>query len=162
MTAASRGLVEVGSSSVLPLLHPLKEWSLQDSRDVQSWCIPGNVLPHTLLNKTRGSMSDIRSILDGVLAISSDLDLAAVLRRIVGSACELADAQYGALGVLGANSDADQIHLVEFITEGADEDTIRRIGDYPHGRGVLGLLIRDPRPIRLHDLTVHPAVSYTH
>jgi GAF domain-containing protein len=101
-------------------------------------------------------MSDIRSILDGVLAISSDLDLAAVLRRIVGSACELADAQYGALGVLGANSDADQIHLVEFITEGADEDTIRRIGDYPHGRGILGLLIRDPRPIRLHDLTVHP------
>ena len=101
-------------------------------------------------------MNEIERVLDAVLAVSSDLDLAAVLRRIVGAACELVDAEYGALGVLGATGDQKDIHFVEFITEGADEEMIRRIGQYPHGLGILGLLIREPRPIRLHDLSTHP------
>ena len=87
--------------------------------------------------------------------MSSDL-MPIVLRRIVASACELVDAKYGALGVLGPGTNVDQIRFVEFITEGADEETIRRIGHYPHGRGILGVLIRDPRPLRLHDVASHP------
>ena len=87
--------------------------------------------------------------------MSSDLSLPVVLRRIVTSACDLVDAQYAALGVLGPGTNVDQIRLIEFITEGADAETIRRIGHYPIGRGILGVLIREPRPLRLHDLASH-------
>ncbi len=86
------------------------------------------------------------------MAISSDLDLHNVLTRIVESATRLTDARYGALGVVGAES-----YLVEFVTTGIDDETRRKIGDLPHGRGILGLLITDPRPIRLRDLADHPA-----
>jgi GAF domain-containing protein len=88
------------------------------------------------------------------MAMSSDT-VSVVLRRIVTSACELLDAQYAALGVLGPGTNVEQIRLIEFITEGADEETIRGIGHYPIGRGILGLLIREPRPLRLHDLATH-------
>jgi signal transduction histidine kinase len=101
-------------------------------------------------------MNDAERILEAVVAISSDLELGAVLRRIVSAACDLAGAQYGALGVLSAQSPVEEIHLIEFITEGIDPKTIKRIGNYPHGRGILGLLIREPRPLRLHDLHAHP------
>jgi signal transduction histidine kinase len=87
--------------------------------------------------------------------MSSD-SLPVVLRRIVSSACELVDAQYAALGVLGPGSNVEQIRLIEFITKGADEETIRRIGHYPVGRGILGVLIREPQPLRLRDLGSHP------
>jgi signal transduction histidine kinase len=100
--------------------------------------------------------AQVRRLLTAVAAISSDLSLPVVLRRIVASACQLVDAQYGALGVLGPGTDAKQIRLIEFITEGADEEAIRRIGHYPDGRGILGVLIREPRPLRLHDLASHP------
>jgi signal transduction histidine kinase len=98
---------------------------------------------------------EVRRLLQAVAAMSSDLSLPMVLRRIVASACELADAQYGALGVLGPATEAD-LRLVDFITEGADDQAIARIGHYPVGRGILGVLIRDPRPLRLHDLADHP------
>jgi len=101
-------------------------------------------------------MSDVTRILEAVAAISSDLDLSAVLRRIVNAAGDLAEAEYTALGVLGTESPSEEIHLIEFLTQGIDEKTIQRIGNYPHGRGILGLLIREPRPLRLHDLTTHP------
>jgi signal transduction histidine kinase len=95
-----------------------------------------------------------RALLDAVMAISSDLDLHNVLTRIVESATSLTGARYGALGVVGAED-----LLVEFVTTGVSEEERRRIGDLPHGRGILGLLITDPRPIRLRDLTEH-ASSY--
>lgn len=101
-------------------------------------------------------MNDLRRVLEAVAAISSDLDLNAVLRRIVRAAGELAGARYAALGVLGSTASDGEIQLVEFVTEGVDEQTVQRIGHYPHGLGILGLLIRDPRPLRLHDLTTHP------
>jgi signal transduction histidine kinase len=101
----------------------------------------------------------IRRLLDAVAAISSDLSLPVVLRRIVESACDLLDAQYAALGVLGPGTNVEQIRLIEFITQGADEATIQRIGHYPVGRGLLGVLIREPRPLRVHDLADH-AQSY--
>ena len=102
------------------------------------------------------AMSDIERVLDAVVAISSDLDLPAVLRRIVAAACELAGAQYGALGMISDEKPSSPGQPIEFITEGVDPATIRRIGHYPTGLGILGLLIREPRPIRLHDLTTHP------
>ncbi len=92
------------------------------------------------------------ALLDAVVAISADLDLPAVMERIVSTACVLVHARYGALGVLGADGE----DLVEFVTYGVDDNLRDKIGDLPHGRGVLGLLIEDPRPLRLHDLREHP------
>ncbi|MFC7494502.1 MULTISPECIES: GAF domain-containing protein [unclassified Nocardioides] len=92
-----------------------------------------------------------RALLDAVAAISSDLDLRSVLSRIVEAATRLTDARYGALGVIG-----DESALVEFVTTGISEEERARIGDLPHGRGILGLLIRHPEPIRLDDLARHP------
>src|ERR671920_2200067 len=90
-------------------------------------------------------------LLDAVMAVSSDLDLPVVLSRIVSSACELVDAEYGALGVIGPDGE----RLVEFVTHGVSDAERALIGDLPHGAGVLGLLIRDPRPRRLQDIAAH-------
>ncbi|MFI5623622.1 GAF domain-containing protein [Nocardioides sp. NPDC051685] len=93
-----------------------------------------------------------RAVLDAVNVMNSDLDLPGVLDRIVRSACAITDARYGALGVLGEDRT-----LVEFVNHGIDEPTRTRIGPLPHGRGILGLLINEPRPIRLERLQDHPA-----
>jgi signal transduction histidine kinase len=93
---------------------------------------------------------DARALLDAVTAMSSDLDLHNVLDRIVASACALTGARYGALGIIGGSG------LSDFITHGVDETTRARIGDPPHGRGILGLLIRHPSPLRLEHLQQHP------
>ncbi|HXA29449.1 MAG TPA: GAF domain-containing sensor histidine kinase [Candidatus Angelobacter sp.] len=94
----------------------------------------------------------VQRLLDAVMAISSDLSLPNVLRRIVAAACELVDARYGALGVIGPGEGGLERGLVEFITVGADEETIKKIGPYPQGRGILGLLVTDPKPLRLRNL----------
>jgi signal transduction histidine kinase len=94
-------------------------------------------------------------LLAAVTAIGADLDLATTLQRIVDAATSLVDARYGALGVL----DEDHAALVAFVTSGLDEDARAAIGDLPRGHGILGLLIGDPRPIRLVDLRAH-AESY--
>ena len=94
----------------------------------------------------------LSALLDAVMAVSADLDLADVLTRIVRSACELVDAKYGALGVLGVDGE----HLVEFVTQGVTAEQRAEIGDLPRGHGVLGLLIREPRPRRLRDIAGHP------
>ena len=94
----------------------------------------------------------LAALLDAVLAVSADLDLAEVLSRIVRCACELVDARYGALGVLGADGE----HLVEFVAHGLTPQEQEAIGDPPRGHGVLGLLIRQPRPRRLRDVAAHP------
>jgi signal transduction histidine kinase len=94
----------------------------------------------------------LRQLLDAVMTVGSDLDLPSVLRHIVESAAALVDARYGALGVL----DETGTSLAEFITVGIDEDDRRRIGPLPKGHGILGLLIREPKAIRLPDLAEHP------
>lgn len=88
-----------------------------------------------------------------MLTIGSDLDLYSVLRTIIDTATELVDATYGALGVL----DETGTRLSDFITVGVDDDTRHRIGHLPEGHGILGLLIVDPKPLRLPDLREHPA-----
>src|SRR3954470_11507207 len=96
----------------------------------------------------------LQALLQAVVSIGSQLDLAGVLRRITETAAELADAEYAALGVLDPRGD---IRLSQFITVGIDEQMRAQIGDLPHGRGVLGLLIREPRPIRLTNLAEPPS-----
>lgn len=112
-----------------------------------------------LLNDVQDRVEEIvegRDRLDGLieamLIVTSGLDLDATLRRIVHTAIELVDARYGALGVRGEGHD-----LVEFVYEGIDEETRELIGDLPQGRGVLGVLIDDPKPIRLNHIQHHPA-----
>ena len=94
----------------------------------------------------------LRRLVDAVLLIGSDLDLPTVLRRIVESARTLVDATYAALGVL----DEDKHGLEDFITVGLPPDEVRAIGHLPEGLGVLGLLIVDPKPVRISDITTHP------
>jgi GAF domain-containing protein len=111
-------------------------------------------VPHTLgvsNDRPLGLPEPARTLLEAVTAISSDLDLPSVLGRIVNAATELTGARYGALGVVGADG-----YLVEFVTTGIDEEQHRLIGDLPRGRGILGLLVERPEPLRLRDLTAHP------
>ncbi|MGW9211613.1 sensor histidine kinase [Embleya sp. NPDC055664] len=99
----------------------------------------------------RSARDRVNGLLEAVLSVGSDLDLETVLRRIVESAVSLVDAEYGALGVIG-----DEERLARFLPVGMDPATILRIGPFPTGRGILGLIIRDPHPLRLHDLSEHP------
>ncbi|MEU4791236.1 GAF domain-containing sensor histidine kinase [Micromonospora tulbaghiae] len=97
------------------------------------------------------SRERLRALLDAVVGIGSDLDLRSTLQRIVQSACELAGAQYGALGVIGPDR-----MLHDFIVHGIGPELHAKIGELPHGRGVLGLLIDEPKPLRMPDITKHP------
>ncbi len=92
----------------------------------------------------------LRRLLDAVVSVASDLSLPDTLRRIVELAVELADARYGALGVLGPAG-----RLTQFVTAGVDDELRARIGDLPTGHGILGVLIHDPQPLRIADLGTH-------
>ena len=91
-------------------------------------------------------------LLDAVMAIGSEQSLADALRRITEVGAELVDARYAALGVL----DESGSRLAEFITVGFSDEETARIGARPEGHGILGLLILDPKPLRLPDLHAHP------
>ncbi|MEU8254204.1 GAF domain-containing protein [Micromonospora inaquosa] len=97
------------------------------------------------------SRERLRALLDAVVGIGTNLDLRTTLQRIVQAACELVGARYGALGVVGP----DRL-LHDFIVHGITAEQHEQIGDLPHGRGVLGLLIDEPRPLRMPDITQHP------
>jgi len=99
----------------------------------------------------------MRGLLEAVVAVGSGLDLESTLRRIVEAAVRLVDAAYGALGVIGEGDEGKR--LAGFIPVGLSQDEIARIHHWPEGRGLLGLLIDDPRPLRLADIAEHPASS---
>ena len=94
----------------------------------------------------------IRRLLDAGRALVAERDVEAVLDRILEAACKITGANYAAVGVL----DESRTQLQRFLTRGIDPDTFRAIGDLPRGRGVLGVLIEDPRPLRVADVTRHP------
>ena len=96
----------------------------------------------------------VDGLLEAMLSVTSELDLDNTLRTIVHAATNLVDARYGALGVLASTKEEG---LSEFVFEGIDEETRERIDDLPRGRGVLGVLITDPKPVRLDDLSHHAA-----
>jgi two-component system, NarL family, sensor histidine kinase DevS len=94
----------------------------------------------------------LRTLLELGIAISAELSLDGVLERIVEAAAELTGARYAALGVI----DRSGTGLERFITTGIDDETRTTIGEPPHGRGIIGVLIGEARPLRLHDLSEDP------
>jgi signal transduction histidine kinase len=126
---------------------------------------PHPILPHLplddLLSELQGRLQAVvatrdrvHGLLEAVLAVGGNLELEAVLRRIVEAAVVLVDAQYGALGVVGGDG-----RLAEFIPVGLDEAEIAAIDHWPEGRGLLGQLITDSRPLRLADIAGHAQSS---
>src|SRR3954453_13043471 len=105
------------------------------------------------LGSVARAQARVQNLLDAFLSVSIGLDLPSTLRRIVESACDLVDAQYGALGVLRHGGDG----LAAFIHVGVDDDTAARMGHLPEGKGVLGELISEPFPLRIRDLGTHPS-----
>ena len=91
------------------------------------------------------------ALLEAGLAMASELSLPIVLQRIVDLAAQVTDARYGALGVIGDGGD-----LVQFVTTGISAKQRRAIGELPHGRGILGLLIQEPRPVRIRNIADAP------
>ena len=94
----------------------------------------------------------LRTLLETGIAINSELSLDAVLERIVEAAARLTGARYAALGVI----DPSGTGLERFVHTGIDQEEADAIGDLPRGRGILGVLIEDARPLRLHDLNDDP------
>jgi signal transduction histidine kinase len=103
---------------------------------------------------TAGSdqLDRLRILVNAGIALSSELSLDALLQRIVETSAALTGARYAALGVIDKSGQA----LERFLTTGIDAETHREIGDLPRGRGILGVLIRDAEPLRLHDLADDP------
>lgn len=102
-----------------------------------------------------GVRDQMDRLIEAMLVVTAGLDLDNTLRTIVHTAIELVDAGYGALGV--RETDKESLQLAEFVYEGIDDRTRVMIGDLPRGHGVLGVLIEEPKPIRLTDLSTHPA-----
>ena len=94
----------------------------------------------------------LRRLMAAMLMVSADIELTELLRHFIAEACSLVEARYGALGVLNAA----RTTLDQFLTVGLTDEEEQRIGPRPTGRGVLGVLITDPEPLRLADLHAHP------
>ena len=94
----------------------------------------------------------LRALVETGIAITSELSLDGVLQRIVEAAARVTAATYAALGVIDPSGSG----LERFVTYGMTAQVESEIGDPPHGRGILGVLIIDSRPLRLHDLTQDP------
>jgi signal transduction histidine kinase len=94
----------------------------------------------------------LRALVETGVAITSELSLDALLQRLVEAAAELTGARYAALGVI----DGSGSELERFLTTGIDAETQAAIGDLPRGRGILGVLIREDAPLRLHNLGDDP------
>lgn len=99
-----------------------------------------------------GTRDKMDGLLEAVLAVASGLELDTTLRRIVRAAIDLAEAGYGALGVI-----ADDGSLAEFVYLGIDGEKEQQIGHLPKGHGLLGFVIDEARPVRLADISRHPA-----
>ncbi|MFC1413234.1 GAF domain-containing protein [Streptacidiphilus sp. N1-12] len=105
------------------------------------------------IDAARGTRDRVQSLLEAVMSVGRELDLAQALRRIVEAAAVLVDARYAALGVIGPDGE----HLSQFLTVGLAQDQIDEIGRLPSGHGILGELIRHPESLRLTELSSHPA-----
>ena len=101
---------------------------------------------------TASDSSRLQFLVEAGITIASGLDLDRMLERIVELACRLTDARYGALGVI----DPSGRRLERFITHGIDPEMRRAIGPEPTGKGILGVLITDARPLRLADIGADP------
>ncbi|GGL00964.1 histidine kinase [Planomonospora parontospora subsp. parontospora] len=105
----------------------------------------------TRLSAVLATRDRVHALLEAVVSVGSDLDLETVLRRIVETATTLVDASYGALGVVGEDRT-----LMQFVPVGLSEEEIAAIEHWPHGLGLLGLLIKEPQTLRLSRISDHP------
>src|SRR5215213_3550399 len=94
----------------------------------------------------------LRRLIDAGRGLISNLDVDAILHQLLDVAREVTGARYAAVGVL----DERREELERFVTAGVDAQTHRAIGDLPRGRGILGVLIEEPRPLRLEHIGDHP------
>ena len=99
------------------------------------------------------SEPSLRRLLDVGRVLTTELDQRTVLDRVLEAAREITGARYAALGILNEQ----HTELERFLTSGVDEETRQAIGDLPRGRGVLGVLIEHPQPLRLVDVGQHPS-----
>jgi two-component system, NarL family, sensor histidine kinase DevS len=99
-----------------------------------------------------GQLDRLRVLVEAGIALTSELSLDVLLQRLVETAAELTDARYAALGVIDRSGSG----LERFLTTGIDPETHEAIGELPRGRGILGVLIRDAKPLRLHDIADDP------
>ncbi|MFI5868286.1 GAF domain-containing protein [Streptomyces sp. NPDC051546] len=106
------------------------------------------------IEKVRGTWDRLNGLLDAVMSVGRELDLPQVLQGIVEAAVVLVDSEYGALGVIG-----DGQKLAQFLPVGISDELRARIGELPAGHGLLGELIRHPEPLRLSELSEHPAAA---
>src|SRR5215204_6526468 len=104
-------------------------------------------MPEPILDEPR-----LRRLLDAGRGLISNLDVDAILQQLLDVAREVTGARYAAVGVL----DDRREELERFVTAGIDPATALAIGDLPRGRGILGLLIEDPQPLRLEHIGDHP------
>ncbi len=114
-----------------------------------------------LLGEVAGRVRELRTeqgrwelLLDAVVTMATDLSLDEMLERIVEIGADLAGARYAALGVLGSGEDRS---MDKFVTRGIDEEQAGRMGPFPEDPGLLALLVDHPEPLRLDDLSSHPA-----
>jgi signal transduction histidine kinase len=120
--------------------------------------VSGTAQGHGLILRTFAAVTilretdRLRALVETGIAINSELSLDGVLERIVEAAANVTGARYAALGVIDPMGSG----LERFVTYGMAPDLQTEIGDPPHGRGILGILINDARPLRLHDLTQDP------
>ena len=98
------------------------------------------------------ALDRLRVLVDAGIALSSELSPDALLQRLVETAAQLTGARYAALGVI----DQTGTGLERFLTTGIDAETHAAIGDLPSGRGILGVLIREAKPLRLTTLSDDP------
>jgi len=129
----------VESAGSQPLLPSLRLDELLDELQVR-------------LQAVLSTRDRVYSLLEAVVAVGSSLELEVLLRSIVETAVSLVDARYGAMGVIGEGG-----RLAEFIPVGVSSGEIETIHHWPEGKGLLGLLVTEPRPLRLADIKDHPA-----
>ncbi|WP_198347236.1 GAF domain-containing sensor histidine kinase [Nocardia terrae] len=99
----------------------------------------------------------LHDLVEAVYSVVSDLDVDMVLRQLVTAAVRLVDAEYGALGLLDLDDPSGELRLAQFVPVGMDDSIIQRIGHWPRGGGVLGVVLSGDEPVRLDDLMQHPA-----
>src|ERR1700722_12316916 len=108
----------------------------------------------TRLQTVLDTRDRVYTLLEAVVAVGTNLDLETVLRQIVEAAITLVRARYGALGIIGEDGGLDR-----FVPVGLADDQIAAIHHWPEGRGLLGALITDPRPLHLPDISASPKSS---
>src|SRR3990170_4257296 len=106
----------------------------------------------TLYSEGRRQAQQLKALHEAGWAITAELELETVLRKVVALSQELVGARYGALGVVD-----EQGQLGQFVTLGLDEETRRQIGPPPKGHGVVGVVLNTGRPLRVSNIGQHPA-----